>query len=139
VTAGPQLSDVWTAAGVLLGLQGAVFTQRVHREVTVGQSGDVTWLPRADMVNLASALTTIFGVFILPIFVADAVAKYAFALAVLLFAGHLFALAGHYEMYNPNTPRSFEYFPRQEQVVITVVGFVAALYVVVAIVYAIQN
>jgi hypothetical protein len=139
LTAAPQLSDVWTAAGVLLGLQGAVFAQRVHREVNVGQTGDLTWLPPADLVNLASALTTILGVFVLPIFFADALAKYAFALAVLLFAGHLFTLAAHYEMYNPNTARSFVYFPRQERIAVSIVVLLAALYVVLAIAYAVQN
>jgi hypothetical protein len=136
VTTGPQLSDVWTAGGVLLGLQGAVFTQRLHRQLDVAKDGDRPRLPYADLVNLVSALTTIFGVFVLPILGYPGLAKYAFALAVLLFAGHLFAVAGHYELFiRPGAPSS-DHVPRQERIVLGFVGLAAALYVVLAIVHA---
>jgi hypothetical protein len=136
---GPQLSDVWTAAGVLLGLQGVVFTGRIRREVEVGDQGGPTWLAVADMVNLASVLTIIGGVFVLPIFIPNAIAKYALGLAVTLFAGHLIAVAGHYELYNPSTSRSADHFPRQERIVVWSVAAVAVVYVFAAILYAISN
>jgi hypothetical protein len=41
-----QLADVWTVAGVLLGFQVTSFAWRNSREVDVGKTGDLTWLPQ---------------------------------------------------------------------------------------------
>jgi len=47
-----DLGALWTAAGVLAGLQITAFALRVNREVAVGAHGDITWLP---LVALAMA------------------------------------------------------------------------------------
>jgi hypothetical protein len=114
-----QISDIWTAAGVLLGFQVTSFAWRFTREAEVGETGDLTWLPLADILNLASMTVLMAGVFVLPILglVNFDFGIHSFGLALLLFAGHPFALAGHYDMYNRKTPRSYHYFPVQERVV----------------------
>jgi hypothetical protein len=131
-----QLSDIWVAAGVLIGFQVTSFAWRVSREVKVGASGDLTWLPPADILNLVSMLVTVIGVFALPILgLADLTfIKYSFGLAVLLFVGYPFALAGHYDMYNNKTARSYLYFPFQEKVVVVIVTILVVAYVIVAVV-----
>lgn len=132
-----QLMDIWTAAGVLLGFQATAFSFRVQREVDVSEKrDDLTWLPPADMVNLFSMLVLVIGVFVLPIlgFVGQNFIKYSFGLAVLLFLGYPFALAGHYEMYNNASTRSRDYFPREEKVIVAIICVLAIAYVVVAII-----
>ncbi len=135
----PQLMDIWTAAGVLLGFQATAFSFRVLREIDVSEKrDDVTWLPRADRVNLFSMLVLVIGVFVLPIlgFGGLNFIKYSFGLAVLLFLGYPFALAGHYEMYKTST-RSRTYYPRQEKVIVRILSGLAIAYVIVAIIQAI--
>ncbi len=131
-----QLSDIWVAAGLLIGFQVTSFAWRVSREVKVGESGDLTWLPPADILNLVSMLVTVIGVFALPILgLADPTfIKYSFGLAVLLFVGYPFALAAHYDMYNSKTARSYLYFPFQEKVVVVIVTVLAIAYVIVAVI-----
>ena len=139
----PQLMDIWTAAGVLLGFQATAFSFRVQREVPMGDKNAITWLPPADMVNLFSMLVLVIGVFVLPIlgFVGQNFIKYSFGLAVLLFVGYPFALAGHYDMYNNKTSRSLNpetgdlvYFTCQERVVVAIIGVLAIAYAIVAII-----
>jgi len=129
-----QLSDIWTAAGFLIGFQVTSFAWRVSREVKVGESNDLTWLPPADILNLISMLIASIGVFALPILgLADLnIVKYSLGLAVLMFVGYPFALAGHYDMYNNKTPRSYLYFPFQERVVIIIVAILATAYITLA-------
>lgn len=131
-----QLVDIWTAAGVLIGFQVASFTWRVSREIEVGQVGDLTWLPPADMVNLLSMVVLLVGVFTLPIL--DLVdmnfVKHSFGLAVILFIGYPFTLAGHYDMYNNKTPRSYDYFPFQEKVVVVILKICVVVYLVLSVI-----
>jgi hypothetical protein len=131
-----ELAAIWSAAGVLAGLQTAAFTLRINREIAVSNRDDFTWLPLADLLNLLSLLVIALGVFISPVLtIGGAVfAKKAFGLAVLLLVGYAFALAGHYDMYNPRTPRSWKYCPRQEQVVLGLVLLAAIIYIVLAVV-----
>jgi hypothetical protein len=126
--------EILTAAGVLLGFQITSFTWRVSREVDAGKS-DLTWLPIADIFNLASMLVVVIGVFVLPILnVANLkFMKLAFGLALLLFIGYPFALAGHYDMYNKNTRRSMRYLPLQERVVTVLILLAVVAYLVVAL------
>ena len=88
------------------------------------------------MLNLVSLLIIALGVFISPILAIGGAefSKKAFGLALLLLIGYTFALAGHYELYNRHTSRSWDYCPRQEQVVLGLVVLAAVGYVVVAIV-----
>ncbi len=125
-----ELADIWTIAGVLIGFQVTSFTWRVSREVEVGRLGDLTWLPPADILNLFSVAVLAVGVFTLPLLgVVDLnLVKCSFGLAMILFIGYPFALAGHYEMYNYKTSRSYAYFPFQEKVVVAVVTFLVVTY-----------
>jgi hypothetical protein len=126
--------EILAAAGVLLGFQVTSFTWRISREVDVGDS-DLTWLPIADMLNLASMLVVAVGVLVLPILnVANLkFMRLAFGLALLLFIGYPFALAGHYDMYNRKTGRSMRYFPFQEKMVAACVLVSIVAYLIVAL------
>jgi hypothetical protein len=131
-----QLPDLWTAAGILLGFQVTSFAARVNREIAVGEQKNITWLPLADILNLFSMLVLVVGIFLLPVlgFVDQQFMRYAFGLAVLLFIGYPFALAGHYDMYNNKTKRSYQYFPFQEKVVVAVIAVSVITYVIVAMI-----
>src|SRR5262245_3581359 len=102
------LAAIWSAAGVLAGLQITAFTLRINREIAVSKDDDLTWLPIADVLNLLSLLVIAVAVFVAPVlgFGGEEFAKKAFGLAVLLLVGYAFALAGHYDMYNRHTSRS---------------------------------
>jgi hypothetical protein len=62
-----DLGTLWSAAGVLAGLQLTAFSLRITREITVGSKGARTWLPLAELLNLLSLLITVLGVFIAPV------------------------------------------------------------------------
>lgn len=129
-----NLSTIWSAAGVLVGFQVAAFTLRINREIDVGDKGDITWLPLADMLNMFSLAMTTIGVFLAPVAglgSVDSVAK-VFGLSVILLTGYPFALAGHYEMFSSGT-RTHTWLPFQEKVCIAATGVACALYVVVAL------
>ena len=127
-----QLRDIWIAAGVLMGFQVTSFAWRISREVKVAEKNDLTWLPPADLMNLASMVVAVVGVFVLPTLdlVGTNFAEHSFALALLLFVGYPFALAGHYDMYNHKTYRSYLYFPFQEKVVVAIVAILVVAYLV---------
>lgn len=140
-----ELKDIWVAAGVLLGFQVASFAVRVKREISVGQGGDVVWLPPADMLNLVSMVILVVGIFILPALTLNddgIVNMKLFGLAMLLFVGYPFALAGHYGLYKwygkTNTDKKPElglpnkFYTRQELIVIAVTAAMAILYVIIA-------
>jgi hypothetical protein len=130
-----QFSDVWTAAGVLLGFQVTSFAWRLSREVDVGDKRAVTWLPPADLINMVSMVILVGGVYLsstLGLVNISFVVR-AFGLSTLLFVGYPFALAGHYEMYNRHTSRSFAYFPRQEKIVTVVVVVLGVTYCGIAL------
>ena len=127
---------LWSAAGVVGGFQVAAFTLRIHREIEVGSEDDLTWLPVADCLNLLSLSITLIGVFVLPVLgvIGHGTASRIFGLAAVLLLGWAFALAGHYELYNPKTARSYRYFPLQERVATAVVAVSAVTYVVIALI-----
>ncbi|HKV13359.1 MAG TPA: hypothetical protein VJ725_34780 [Thermoanaerobaculia bacterium] len=118
-----SISDIWTAGGVILGFQAASLAWRISQESEVATRGDLVWLPPADYLNLLAMATMALGVF-----VASAVGwaelftvRRLFGASTLLFLGHGIALAGHYELYNPRTTRSFQWFPLQERVAVALV------------------
>jgi hypothetical protein len=130
----PHLADIWTAAGVILGFQATSFLWRIANEVTRNRENnnqDVTWLPPADILNLIAMVVLVSGVFLAPLLVSlpPLWAQKAFGLSLLLFVGHCFALAGHYDMYNRHTKRSMSYFPFQERVVVGIVAIISVLYI----------
>ncbi|MGW1716020.1 hypothetical protein [Streptomyces sp. NPDC002156] len=131
----PDLGSLWTAAGVVSGFQVTGFALRINREIDVSGKGDITWLPPADILNLLSIAVTMLGVFVAPVLGigGTTVPVKAFGLSVLLLAGYPFALAGHYDLFNPRTYRSWTYCPRQERIVLSVVGVSAITYTALAV------
>lgn len=57
----------------------------------------------------------------------------SFGLALLLYVGHCFALAGHDDLFNRRTTRSMLYCPLQEKVALAFVATFAVAYIVWAI------
>jgi hypothetical protein len=74
----------------------------LNRETDVQKhyEGGWNWMPPADYLSLASMLTTVFGVFVLPIagLVSQQAAQSLFGLSVILFAGYQVALLAHYKL-----------------------------------------
>jgi hypothetical protein len=130
-----SIGTLWSGAGILVGFQVTAFTLRINREISVGGSGDLTWLPVADSLNLLSLSITLIGVFTLPMLgvIGLHTAAKLFGLVVLLLLGYTFALAGHYEMYNRRTGRSMAYFPRQERIIVAAVAVMGVAYVLTAL------
>jgi hypothetical protein len=128
------IQDLWVVAVILAGFQMTGFTWRVGREVAVGAK-DLTWFPIADVINAVSMLVLFLGVFALPVagVAGVAFARKALGVAIVLVAGYPFVLAGHYEMYNPNTGRSWQYFPPQERVAAAIVTVALLGYVVLLV------
>lgn len=118
-----ELSEIWTAAGVLLGFQVTSFAWRIAHEVRVADEGDISWIPPADYLNLVAMLATVLGVFVAPVLRLASIdaAQMLFGLGAILFVGHAIALAGHYELFNPKTARTYQYFPLQEKLIVAAV------------------
>lgn len=133
-----QIAQIWTAAGVMLGFQVSAFAWRIQQESQVADNGQISWIPPADYLNLAAMLVTVLGVFVAPVIgiATSDTAKMAFGLGAILFAGHSFALAAHYELFNHKTTRSYDYFPPQERVAIIVVTIMAVAYLLLWYQYA---
>ena len=127
-----DISQIWTAAGVLLGFQVTSFSWRISQEAQVAEKDEISWIPPADYLNLTSMLAIVCGVFIAPVLgaVNINVVQMWFGLGALLFVGHSFALAGHYELFNNKTKRTYRYFPPQEKVAIFGVLVLAISYIV---------
>jgi len=123
-----NLSDIWTVAGFLIGLQFAAFTWRVSREIAVAERGDINWLPPADIMNLIAMVITFLGVFVLPIVGIENpnIPRLALVLSIVLFAGYPFALAGHYDLYTKG-PRSYAYATKHEKIAVLVTIVVAIM------------
>ena len=130
------IKELWIISGILLGFQFNVFYWRIHRE-SQAPVGVVTWISPADIVNLSSMMIMLVGVFLAPIMgvVSTPTAIKFFGLGVLLFVGHIFAMAGHYELYNKKTARTYNkatqlyaYLPRQEQIVLIILLVVIIIY-----------
>lgn len=129
-----ELSDIWTVAGFLIGLQIAAFTWRVSREIALAERKEINWLPPADIMNLISLLITFLGVFALPIAGVENtyLPRLALGLSIILFAGYPFALAGHYDLYTKGR-RSYDYVTRQEKLAILVTIIAAFMFLVFSI------
>jgi hypothetical protein len=84
---------------------------------------------------MLSLSVTLIGVFVLPVLdlIGLPTASKLFGLAALLLAGYAFALAGHYEMYNPNSGRSMTYFPFQERIAVIGIALAVVAYAAVAV------
>lgn len=126
-----DIRELWTAGGILLGFQLTSFHFRLTRELKFRDEGDTTWLPWADMLSLMSMLIMVLCIFLLPILgFGDQFAANAFGVALILFAGYPFALAGHYELFtskDKNT-RKGGHCPFEEKVALVITVLVLVLY-----------
>ena len=131
-----DMKSLWIISGILLGFQFNAFYWRIARESKAPEHV-VTWISPADIVNLVSMMVMLFGVFLAPImgFAKTATVIKIFGLSIILFVGHIFAMAAHYELFNNKTPRAYnddtkfyDYFPRQEKIVISIMVIIIVLY-----------
>lgn len=126
-----EFKDLWGVAIFLLGFQMAAFSWRLTREIEVGNRGERTWMPPAEILNLASLACNGIGVFVLPLtslsFATAEFAVTSFGLSMILFAGYPFALAGHYDLLTRGG-RTMAYFTKQERIAILVVVVVSVLF-----------
>jgi hypothetical protein len=101
-------------AGVLLGFQITLFYWRLEREVSVGDKGQITWLAPADYLGILGTMVLLAGAFLIPLsgFAGVRFAGSALGLGAVLFVGHFLGLCGHYDVFDPSSPRSFARFPR---------------------------
>ena len=114
-------SDLWTAAGILLGFQVNAVRWRISREISMEAENDaIIWLPLHDYLNLASILVISIGVFALPLIglVGLDFLRISFVVGVILLCGYVFAAFGHYKLYMHKKPRSW--CPLQEAIPIIV-------------------
>lgn len=131
----PDLKDLWTPAGLLLGFQVTLFKWRLEREAEIGDKGDVPWLTPSDYVSLVGMLAFVFGVVLLPVsgVVSIDFARWAFGLGALLFVGQALGLAGHYQLFNRTKKRQFVWFSKQEKVVVALAAVTAIFYTIAMI------
>ena len=131
----PDLKELLTPGGVLLGFEVTAFSWRISREMQVAKEGDIVWLAPADYLNLLAMLVTSGGVFVLPAlgFENTAIFRILFGLAAILFICHAFALAGHYELYGRGHKHKPVFFPRQEKLAMVLAILVSVLYLVLAL------
>ena len=127
-----QLANIWVAAGIILGFEVTWFTWRISREVKMAGKRERTWLPPADIVNLIAMVVIAIGVFILPILglIDIDLVKRLFALAVLIFVGYPFALAGHYQLFSAKRKEKQTRCSFQERIVLLVIAALTVIYIV---------
>jgi Ni/Fe-hydrogenase subunit HybB-like protein len=63
-------------------------------------------------------------------YLAVATAAKLLGLATVVFVGHSFAIAGHYELFNRRSKRSYRYFPTQEKIAIGLVVVAVVAYLI---------
>jgi hypothetical protein len=126
------LLDLWKVSGILLASQFGYVLWRVKRELRFRASGQPTWLPPADYLNLLAMLTLVVGVFALPAIgkVPERFAWTAFGLALLSAIGFCFSLLGHYQLFGPKLTDVHYHFPREEKIavfatILVLLGYVA--------------
>jgi cytochrome b561 len=97
-----QMAQVWESASVVLALQAMTIGWRINRESQLSEKGEPTWMPVADIVNLIAILLSVLGVFVAPVLglASGRFTARVFGLVLILTVGHVFALAGHYELFN---------------------------------------
>jgi len=126
--------DVWVPASVVLGFQLTAFSWRIQRELTLRTR--LKWVPPADLLNLASFLVILGGVFVLPSLNLprnEEFARDAFGLGLLLLGIYPFALMAHYGLHPFGNPeREVTWYSSAEMLAIATAGVLAAAFVVVA-------
>lgn len=125
-----HLTDIWIPAGLILGFQVTLFAWRLQEEARVGTKGSVPWLTPADYLNLLGMLVFVLGVYLLPLtgLLNAGQAAVFCGLGVLMFVGHIFAIAGHYQLFNRSRTRTFAWFPVQERIAISITVALVIVY-----------
>lgn len=134
------IETVWPVAAIVVGFQLAGVSWRIQREISMREKGELVWLPPVDWLNLTALVITVAGVFVAPSLDlgSDAMARHAFALALILLGGYPFALAGHYGLINMGTvtssanTRGQTWATPQERGAIALTMMAALIYVLVA-------
>lgn len=136
----PDLKDLWTPTGLLLGFQATLFKWRIERESEVGDKEDIPWLVPADYLGIVSMILFVLGVILLPLIgiTTSYSARLSFGLGALLFVGQSLGLAGHYQLYNRSKLREFVWFPTQERVVVAITLILAVAYIAMSLTYTHQ-
>jgi hypothetical protein len=126
-----DLLDLWKVSGILLASQFGYVLWRVRRELGFRGSGQPTWLPPADYLNLFAMLTLVVGVFALPAIgkVSERSAWTAFGLALLGAIGFCFSLLGHYQLFARKRIEVHHYFPREEKIALFATIIILVAYV----------
>jgi hypothetical protein len=129
-----EFGQLWEAASVLLALQATSFGWRINRETDASEKGEATWLPVADLVNLAAMSTSVLCVFVAPILNIWSIegAIRSFGLVVILTLGHAISLAAHYELFT-HGKRSHAYFPFEERIAVGTTLAATVAYLLLAI------
>jgi len=86
----------------LIALQFAAFGWRINREISVGDANRKTWLPLPDAINIASMLTVVAFLVIIPLS-SDAferISRGVLAAGYLLLAFHPITMAAHYRLFS---------------------------------------
>jgi hypothetical protein len=126
----PDVKDLWTPTGLILGFQVVLFKWRLEQEAHVGDKGSIPWLVPSDYLSIVGMLCFVLGVVLLPVsgLVRGGAARWAFGLGILLFLGQVLGLAGHYQLYNRSKERQFVWFPLQEKIVVGIAVLISFLY-----------
>jgi len=85
---------------LLMGLQYAAFGWRINREISVGDRGEQTWLPLADILNLSNFCLTIIFCILIPL-KHDSfgnISKAFLASGLVLVFFHPINMLAHYEL-----------------------------------------
>ena len=129
------LESLWGPTGVILGFQMTIFSWRLLEERKVGYRGKTPWLTPSDYLNLSGMLILVFGIYLLPILdiINLKISKILFGLGVFIFIGQALGTAAHYQLFNITKHRKFDWFPKQEKVVISLVVLIAIAYLVFAV------
>jgi hypothetical protein len=137
----PDLKDLWTPTGLLLGFQATLFKWRIERESEVGDKGDIPWLVPSDYIGIASMILFVFGVILFPLsgIVTAYWARLLFGLGALFFVGQSLGLAGHYQLYNRTKVRRFIWFPLQEKIITVGTILIAIIYLILTSRYVSMN
>jgi hypothetical protein len=121
-------------APVLLALEFVAFGWRINREIPLGDQGRRTWLPLADLINIASMLAVVVLCIVRPLAVGefDRTARAMLAVGYILIAFHPVTTAAHYRLFSrrgrsiyAQVGQDYPYVTDQEIVTLSLSGFVA--------------
>lgn len=93
---------LYRLAPPLIALQFVAFGWRVNREINLGDSGRVTWIPIPDVLNIMSLLATVICLIVVPI-ATDSyfwLSRMVLGAGYVLIAFHPFTMAAHYRLWS---------------------------------------